>query len=83
MKNGFKIVIIILGLFLYLFVKIVHDRTYIEYGRLMRKEMQLTQKEEGYKHTCDSLKTFNRIVGIAKGELNMVFPRGNQKKVID
>ncbi|NIA23750.1 MAG: hypothetical protein GWP03_06310 [Proteobacteria bacterium] len=83
MSNSLKIVIIILGLFLYLSVKIVHDRTFLEYGKLRRTEMKLSKQGEECKYTRDSLQSYSRIVGIAKGELNMIFPRGSQKKVIE
>ncbi|HFD04760.1 MAG TPA: hypothetical protein ENJ25_01290 [Firmicutes bacterium] len=83
MSNNIKIVIVVLGLFLYLSVKIVHDRMYLQYGRLKRTEIKLSKQKEKYKSAYDSLITFNRIVRIAKEELNMVFPKGNQKRVIE
>ncbi len=83
MSNGHKVAIIVLCLFLYLFMRIVHDRTMLEYGKLRREEIKLSKVRETYKSKRDSLITYQRIVGIAKSNLNMIFPKGNQKKVIE
>ena len=74
--------LIAIGLFIYLFAKIVHDRSIIEYSKSKSKLTECSKIHNVYKCSCDSLSSYMRIVNIAKENVNMVFPGKEQKIVL-
>jgi len=82
MRIWLKVGLIAIGLFIYLFAKIVHDRSIIEYSRSNSNLIKCKKIHDVYKCSCDSLSSYTRIVDIAKGKINMVFPKKEQKIIL-